>query len=707
MGGGGGDTNVPLISSYMLSRKKDKKAWVEVVRDALAKDGYYFEVKTGEISKEEEKEKKLGTKASSDAGRTRGFSCVLTGAPMSLDYIRSQGQQQKLGVRLMAIVAKGKKERIYLSPTKEQEAATEMEKPKIPELDTEVSREPRSIRTPLYGMMKWSDHFTARQLTTLQTFSELVGEAREKVLHDAHHAASLPEDSRHLADGGIGATAYADGVATYLTFLVGKMVDRNSILCSWQSNAQKIRAVFGHHALKMVWDFSETNPFSSATGSFEVGIEYSARGIEVLGFGTMGSCHQVDASQNNFPINPTVIATDPPYYDNIDYAVLSDFFYVWLRLSLRHVWPSLFRRTLTPKKGELIASAYRHGDKQSAENFFMEGMSNTFKAMHDATAEGIPITIYYAFKQAEVAKEGRTSAGWASFLQAVINAGFIVDGTWPVRTEMTTSLNAIGANALASSIVLVCVKRSQDAPIATRREFILKLKKEMSSALKILQDTKIRPVDMAQASIGPGIGVFSQYAKILKDDDSEMTVRDAIARINEVRDEILSEEDAEYDSQTRFCIDWFQSFGIQQGDAGTAITMAQAYNLRIEDLESAGVFLSKRGRASLIKREEMPSEWSPDTDNILTHWECTQHLIRVLQDEHGGVEAAGTLLSKMDGKGDTALKLAHRLYHICEQKNWMQEAVGYNQLAQEFSSIEESARRHQDNQAPEQAELIG
>ena len=689
----------------MLSTKKDKKAWVEVMQDASAKDGYRFEVKTGDISKEEEKEKSRGTKAVSDTGRSQGFFCVLTEAPISLDYIRQQGQQKKIGARLMAIVAKGKKGQVYLPPTNEQETAAELKKPEIPELDAEISLGGLGITPPNYGMEKWSDIFTARQMTVLQTFSDLIGLTREHVLRDAL-VASMPNDNRSLADGGKGATAYADAIMTYLSFSINKVADRNSALSTWTNSRQSIRSTFALPALSMAWDFTESNPLSNTSGSFENGVDYIVRTIERLGSVRAGSCHQVNASQNSYPIRPAFIATDPPYYDNIGYADLSDFFYTWLRCSLRSVWPLLFRRVLTPKEPELIAAAYRHGGKRAeAEKFFMEGMSQSLKCMYDATVEDAPIAIYYAFKQAQVTEEGVTSAGWGSFLQAVINAGFIVDGTWPVRTELRSRQRAIDSNALASSIVLVCVKRPQDAPIATRREFIPRLKKKMSSAIKNLIDAKIDPVDMAQASIGPGIGVFSEYAKVLKDDDSEMTVRDAIARINELRDEILSEEDVEYDSQTRFCIDWFQFSGMQQGDAGKADDLARAHNLGIQNLENAGVFRAKRGEASLIPREEMPSEWSPDTDNILTDWECTQHLIRVLQDEHGGVEAAGKLLSKMDGKGDTALKLAHRLYHICEQKNWMQEALGYNQLAQEFSSIEESARRYQNNQVPEQTKL--
>lgn len=689
----------------MLSTMQDKKAWLEVVRDDWAKDGYRFKVKTGGISEEEEKERKRGTKLVSEAGKAQGFFCVLTGAPISLDYIREQGQQKKLGARLIAVFVKSKKGRIYLSPTKEQEVVAEIEKPEIPELDFEIAAQGTSISVQPYGMKKWGDLFTARQVTALKTFSDLIGEAREQVLRDAYPA-FLPEDDRSLSDGGSGVTAYADAVATYLSFSINKVADRNSVLCTWVNSRQSIGHTFARHALPMVWDFAEANPFSGATGSFENGIGYIVRVIEKLGTTAIGSCHQIDASQNTYPVNPIFITTDPPYYDNIRYADLSDFFYTWLRRSLRPIWPSLFRRALTPKESELIAAHHRHSDKEAAEQFFMEGMGKALNAICDATVKDAPITIYYAFKQAGVAKEGVTSAGWASFLQAVINAGFIVDGTWPVRTEMSNRMIGKDANALASSIVLVCVKRPENAPVAMRREFISQLEKEMSTALKHLIEAKVSPVDMAQASIGPGIGVFSRYAKVLKDDDSEMTVRDAIARINEIREEMISNEDIEYDTQTQFCINWFQEFGMQQGAAGIAILMAQAFNLGLKDLESTGVFRSKKGKANLIPRKELPNDWVPGNDNILTHWECTQHLIRVLKAKNGGVKAAGKLLARMNEKGDAVIKLTHRLYHICEQKNWAQEALGYNQLAQEFSSIEEYASQDQNNQQPKQKEFL-
>jgi putative DNA methylase len=370
--------------------------------------------------------------------------------------------------------------------------------------------------------------------------------------------------------------------------------------------------------------------------------------------------------------------------------------YIWLRRSIRHVWPNIFRRVLTPKDEELVATPYRHNGQDNAEAFFLEGMRRALANVARIVESSVPVTIYYAFKQREVAEEGLTSSGWATFLQAVFDAGFAVDGTWPVRSEGEVRLNANSANALASSIVLVCTKRSTTAAVMTRREFIARLKSEMPDALQKIKEAGVGPVDMAQSALGPGMGIFTSYAKVLEPDDSEMNVRTAIALINEVREEILGEEDAGYDVETRFCLDWFQTFGMNEGRSGDAISIANAYNLGLRDLEHAGVFLAKGGVARILKRSEMPDDWYPGMDNRLTHWECTQHLIRVLEAEAGGAEAAARLMAAMSPEdAEAARALAYRLYDICEKKGWAQEAQGYNLLAQEFPHLEQAALEYE------------
>ena len=680
--------HVPLTSTFILSTKR-QKAWVEIVRDSSALDGYRFQTHTGTISPEQEKKKRRGTKITGKGS----FICVLTGAPIPPTYIREQGLQKKIKACLMAVVAKGSGRRIYLSPTAAQEKATDLQKPYLPELNAEIFVG-RSISIPLYGITKQHDLFTPRQLTTLHTLSDLIGRAREQALLDAR-AAALPKDSRSLAEGGTGATAYADAVATFLAFTLDKSANLNNSLCTWGANVQCPLPLFTRQALPMIWDFAEANILGENSGSFLTTLHGQCKTLStILSWQSTAMQGQVfhRAAQTNDFQHKSVFCTDPPYYDNVDYANLSDFFYVWLRRSLRSTWPSLFRHVLTPKDPELVATTYRHGSKQAAEQFFMDGMSKALKAMHAAATDDAPTTIFYAFKQSEIAKEGLTSPGWASFLQAVINAGFTIDGTWPLRTEKSERMNATSANALASSILLVCVKRPPDAATATRREFLARLKQEMPEALRKIQRAGVGPVDMPQAALGPGMGIFSAYAKVRESDDSEMSVRTAIALINQTRGEILGEEDAHYDSRTRFCINWFENFGMKQGKSGEAITMAQAYDLGLDDLQQAGVFLAKGGNARLLSRDEMPADWHPAQDKQATHWLMTQCLIRTFRAETGGTSAAAELLKEMETQdADAACNLAYRLYDICEKKGWAAEARDYNLFAEEFSRIEERA----------------
>ena len=400
-------------------------------------------------------------------------------------------------------------------------------------------------------------------------------------------------------------------------------------------------------ALPMTFDFGEANTFEDVVGGFRPSCEFIAKCLLKVIPAGRGCVEQIDASANSYPVRPAVLATDPPYFDNIGYAVLSDFFYVWLRRSLRDVWPDAFRRLLTPKSEELVATSHRHGGKENAERHFMEGMSSALRAMQSAASLEVPTTVYYAFKQSEISAEGLTSAGWATFLQAVADAGFVIGGTWPMRTEQSSRIVGHGANALASSILLVCTKRPLTAAVTTRREFVARLKREMPDALQKIREAGVGPVDMAQSALGPGMGIFTSYAEVLEPDDSEMTVRAAIALINEVREEILGEEDAHYDPATRFCLDWFQAFGMDETKSGDAINMANAYNLGLADLENAGVFIAKGGVARIMGRSEMPDDWRPSTDKTLTHWECAHHLIRILESAEGGTTAAASSLSDL------------------------------------------------------------
>ena len=690
--------HVPLVSSFMLSTKHGSQAWVNVIRDPSAQDGWRFEVQHGAFSAEQEKTLKTGTKVSQGS-----FACVLSGAPIGYAYADQEANAGRMKKRLMAVVADGGRQRTYLSPDPDHESMI---------CDAQASYRPdqhargtfgSNAQGRIYGFKTFADYFTERQLILLTTFSDLISELHQKVLADALSTCS--GGNSKVQNKCLEPAAHADAVATYMAFLVGKIANLGSSLTSWMSDRGAFRETFARQGIPMVWDFAEANVFASTGASLNTLLDKIAKAVEAAPAISHGHIDRLDAAANSYPVRPVVFNTDPPYYDNIGYADLSDFFYVWMRRSLKEIWPDLFRRVLTPKDEELVAIQSRHGSRTNAESFFLRGMSDTLKAVNAAAVDDVPTAIYYAFKQSEVAEEGLTSPGWATFLQAVINAGFSVDGTWPIRTESTGRIVAIGSNALASSIVLVCRKRPH-AAVATRREFVARLKREMPEALQKIKEAGVGPVDMAQSALGPGMGIFTGYAKVLEPDDSEMTVRTAIALINEAREEILGEEDAHYDPETRFCIDWFQAFGTGDGKSGDAIGMANAYNLGLADLEVAGVFYAKGGVARLLKRTELPDDWHPRSDKRLTHWECAQHLIRVLDAEGGGGVVAAKLMAAMNPEDAAAARsLAYRLYDICEKKGWAQEAQAYNLLAEEFPHLEQAALDYVGERGPAQAAL--
>jgi putative DNA methylase len=593
-----------------------------------------------------------------------------------------------MNTRLMAIVAEGSRSRIYLTPTKEHEAVAASAMPTW-EPEGELAPDLRAIWCPLYGLKTFSSLFTPRQLVALTAFSDLVSEARERALADAC-VAGLADDNAPLHRGGSGAMAYADAVATYLAFAVSKSSTRSCSLAICETGMGRLAGAMGRQALPMQWSFAETNPIAGAGGDIAGTAVSVAENLQNLGQGPVGSIRDLVAQKNTFSNRPVLISSYPPYYDNIGYADLSDFFYVWLKRSMSGIWPDLFRRLLTPKDEELIAAPYRHGGHDEAEGFFMRGMGEALNAMRKAAIDDEPLVIYYAFKQSEVAQEGITSAGWASFLQAAVNAGLAVDGTWPMRTEATNALKA-NVNALASSIVLVCRKRAANASVVTRAEFIRALKREMSEAIEDIRKAGAGPVDMQQSVIGPGMGVFTRYNKVLEDDDSTMSVKTALSLINRVWEEIENDLDANFDPETQVALAWFASYGFETRPSGELITLANAKNIPLEALFSSGVFADLHGKAGLIKRDNLPREWSPATDKAPTVWECVQHTARVLNASDGGGEAAARLVRQMGARAADAQKLAYRLYEIATQKKWPAEALVYNELAEEWTKLEDIA----------------
>ena len=604
-----GDVEVPLASTFMLSTKKGKEAWVE---PAVEGRGYRFRVRVGPPT---DGGIKRGTKV---GGSGSPFKCLISGSPMPFDYLRGEGKAGRLGSRLLAVVAEGDRGRVYLTPTTAQERAARNAAPAW-EPDTDLPQRALGFRVQEYGMLQWRDLFTDRQLVALTTFSDLVGEARARIRDDAA-SAGLPDDDRPLRDGGLGATAYAEAASLYLGLLVNRLGDRCSTICTWDTGYQKVRNTFGRQAIPMTWDFPEANAFSDSTGSITGGIGWIKKALEWLS--PRVPAHSVTAAAQKQDLSgDKVVSTDPPYYDNIGYADLSDFFYVWLRRSLKSVFPELFATVAVPKAEELVATPYRHGGKDAAEAFFLSGMSRAIRRLTERAHPGFPATIYYAFKQSETKEDsGVASTGWETFLDAAMKSGLAITGTWPMRTELRNRMIGMGANALASSIVLVCRRRPDDAPAATRREFLTELRAELPQALRLLQSGNVAPVDLAQAAIGPGMAVYTRYGKVLDAEGNAMSVREALAAINRTLDEVLAEQEGDFDADTRWALAWFEQFGFDRGDYGIAETLTKAKNTSVDGLDEAGVLKSKGGEVWLLRPEDLDESWDPETDGRLTVW---------------------------------------------------------------------------------------
>jgi putative DNA methylase len=673
------DVDVPLASTFILSTKEGKEAYVEPV---IEKGGYHFKVNVGKPKNAETA--KNGTKLS----RGANFRCLMSGAPIEPDYIYAEAKAGRMGARLMALVAAGDRGRAYLTPTAEHDAIARAASPEWkPEL--EMPENPRWFSPPLYGLKTYADLFTPRQLVTLTTFSDLVVEAIDRAKKDAV-AAGLPDDGMPLRDRGGGATAYSEAVGVYLAFAQSKACNRNTSLCLWESRMDRIVATFARQALPMVWDYAETNPLAGAGGDIFGTVQSVCEVIERQFSSTLlGSAAQIDAVKQT--ITDKLVSTDPPYYDNVGYADLSDFFYVWLRRMLKPVFPHLFATLAVPKAEELVATPYRHGTREKAEAFFLKGMTQAMHRLAGQSHPAFPVTIYYAFKQSEAnGVDGVASTGWETFLDAVIRAGLTVSGTWPVRTEQPKGLRAFEQNALASSIVLVCRSGAANVATATRREFVAALKAELPTALALLQRSNIAPVDLAQAAIGPGMAIYTRYERVLDAEGKPLQVREALALINQTLDEVLAEQEGDFDPDSRWALAWFEQSGFAEGDYGVAETLSKAKNTSVRGMVDAGVVESKRGKVRLLRPDELPADWDPATEGRLTVWEMVHHLIRAL--EAGGESAAAALVAKLGSRAEIVRELAYRLYTLSERKKRPQEALRYNALVQSWPEISRLAK---------------
>ncbi|MCL4784605.1 MAG: DUF1156 domain-containing protein [Bryobacterales bacterium] len=687
--------DVPLASSFMLGTKPGKEAWVEPV---IEDGGYRFTIRMGKPKNAEAA--KNGTKLS----RGANFQCVMSGTPIAGDYIKAEGTEGRMGARLMAIVAEGARGRVYLAPTPEHEAAATRAKPDW-KPDQSLPNDRRNFWTFEYGLRTYGDLFTPRQLVALTTLSDLVSDVIERIRKDAL-TSGLGKDDKPLSAGGDGAKAYGEAVSVFFGFALSRSVDRGSTICSWDSSPkmEALRNTFGRQAIPMAWDFAEGNPFSESSGNWMNNVEWGVKAIGTLPALANGNAMQADAATQGISM-AKIVSTDPPYYDNIAYADLSDFFYVWLRHTLRKVFPDIFATLAVPKAEELVATPYRHGSKEKAEAFFLTGMTGAMHRLAEQAHPAFPVTIYYAFKQSESeTDEGTASTGWETFLDAVIQAGFSTTGTWPMRTELANKVSGIGRNMLASSIVLVCQPRPTDAPTATRREFVAALQRELPEALRHLQAGNIAPVDLAQAAIGPGMAVFTRYAKVLDAQGKTLKVREALALINETLDTALAEQEGDFDPDSRWALAWFEQFGFEDGEFGVAETLSKAKNTSVSGLADAGILDSKRGKVRLLRPDELPTDWDPSADARLTNWETVHHLIRVLAS--GGESGAAELVFKLGAKAEPARELAYRLYALCERKKRAPEALAYNGLVQSGPELIRLAQETGKPAAAEQTTLF-
>lgn len=665
------DVQVPIASTFLLNSKKGKEVWIEPIVNREGKMISY-RIRYGGTEEEIAKAKK-GTKV----GRGANFCCLFSDAAIIPKYVRKAANTGELSQVLMAIVAEGQRKRSYVAPTEEHEQLALSAKPEW-KPETSLPDDGRAFTTPNYGLTTFGDLFTNRQLVALNTFSDLVHQARQQIEADGL-AAGMSPDSTPLRDSGTGAKAYAEAVSVYLTFGISKLTNLGSMITTWMSDRGALRETFARQAIPMVWDFAEVNFFSNSGGNWLTPIDKIAKTIAELPASKDGKIEQKNAAEVTFE-SGTVMSTDPPYYDNIGYADLSDFFFAWLRPILKPIYPEIFGVIATPKQEELIASTYRHGDGGRAEKFFLEEMTIAIKQIVLGASKDIPASIYYAFKQSEVETDGTSSTGWATFLQAILKAGFLVAGTWPVRTESPGRMRRIGSNALANSVVLVCRKREATAETITRAEFIRALKRELPPAIAQLQAANIAPTDMPQSAIGPGMAVFSRYKAVLEANDNPMTVKTALQLINAELDEFLNDLQGEFDQETRFALTWFQQYGHNEATYGTADNLARARGISVESVKHAGIVDSAAGQVRILKRAELDPQWNPATDHQLTIWECCQHLIRVLEND-GEPQAARLLKAMGSDKTERVRDLAYNLYDVCANKRQdAKEATAYNGL---------------------------
>lgn len=688
--------DVPLVSSFVLAGKPGKEAYV---RPEIRGDSYHFRVIAGSTA---------GLKAA--AGGTKrnraNFTCLLSGSPIPGDYIKDEAQAGRMNARLMTIVVLGDRERLYLDPTPEHEGIARQARPEW-QPDLSISGTSQYLGVKPYGLDNFGQLFMPRQLVCLETLANLALEARLQIQQDiTASSGSVEVDPLHQVAND---DAYAAAIATFLGIGVARYANASSTLCSWNPAPSKedIRFTFSRQALQMTWDFAEGNPFSTSSGNFADSLDtWIFKSLLFLPAGPeQGVADSADATDQRLSTGK-VVSTDPPYYDNVPYADLSDFFYVWLRRALRDLYPDLFATIAVPKAQELVAFAYRHRDgKAGAEAFFLDGMTRAMRGVAMQSHPAFPVTIYYAFRQTEEDHEGSISnTGWETFLAAVRAAGFAVTGTWPMRTERQGRTRDSGSNALASSIVLVCRRRDPDVGTATRRDFIAALKAELPGAVANLQRVSIAPTDLAQAAIGPGMAVFTRYSAVLDAAGNEVSIRDALRLINQALDEVLAEQEGDFDADSRWALSWYEQVGFAEGEFGVADVLARAKNTSVLGMQDAGIIVARGGRVRLLAPKELDPDWDPTRDRRRPAWEAVHHLVAASQTSEAALAA---LIVKLGPDAETARELAYRLYVLSERKKRPTEAGWYNGLVQSWGEATRLAAEQRVAEQPVQGQLFG
>ncbi|MEP9417029.1 DUF1156 domain-containing protein [Gordonia sp. VNQ95] len=664
---------MPLVRSWWLGKKKGKEAYVvpSVVSDPSHPSGQRVRFEIGHGVSGAPQSGSDGT-----VGRL-GARCLACAASVPLSYIRSEGKDGRLGHTMMAVACEGKRQRIYVAPSEEQVKAAQVEPPDGVPLG-DLPEQALGFRVQGYGMREFADLFTPRQLHALVAIADLVGEVR---LHAMAQGANAE---------------YADAIVTYLGLGVSRYTNFMNALCQWRPDPGKeqVGHLFARQAISMVWDFAESCPFSNSAGGWSPAFQFIPKAIEFLPAKGHATVEQADAASRGF--SGLLISTDPPYYDNIGYSDLSDFFYIWLRRTLRELYPDLLATLLVPKAEELVANPFRHGGREGAKQFFESGFVNVFEHARRTPVPDYPITVIYAFKQSEGNAGSEASTGWETLLEGMIRTGWEITSTWPMRSELGNRTRSIDSNALASSIVLSLRPRPDGSPTTDRRGFISTLEAELPDALRKLQQGQIAPVDLPQAAIGPGMAVFSRFRAVLEPDGKKMTVRSALSRINEILDQVLNEQEGDFDSPTRFAIAWYRQHGYDVGAFGDANSLANARNTTVDVMDRDGILSSRAGKVQLIKPSDLSWGYDPVADLHTSNWEALHHLIKVL--ERDGIAPAGDFLqvalSRPDGAVDADLvkELAHLLFRVAEANGWTKDALSFNSLVTSWPEILEVAR---------------